>query len=65
MYLMQIERDFMCSKKLIVFVFKYCSKICLVIKYAYQIISRTIKQNCVELDVNKRFVFIAFPERHR
>lgn len=44
--------------------FKYCSK-SLVIKYAYQIITRTMELNCVELDFNKRFVFNAFLESHR
>lgn len=65
-YILQIEYNFRCtgSKKLIVFVFKYCSK-SLVIKYAYQIITRTMELNCVELDFNKRFVFNAFLESHR
>lgn len=65
-YILQIERNFRCtgSKKLIVFVFKYCSK-SLVIKYAYQIITRTLELKCVELDFNKRFVFNAFLESHR
>lgn len=64
-YILQIEYKFQVHRlQEIDRLFKYCSK-SLVIKYAYQIITRTMELNCVELDFNKRFVFNAFLESHR